>query len=42
MFLAYCTILVAALAAANYQGYVYTGLFSGEGHADRAANHYHK
>lgn len=42
LFFIYCLTLVASLALANYQGYVYTSLFTSQAHADRASNHYHK
>lgn len=42
IFTAYCVFLVALLAYANYQGYVFSGVFDSQSHAAKSANHYHK
>jgi hypothetical protein len=42
IFTTYCAILVTLLAIANYQGYVFTSLFTSVAKADKTANHYHK
>ena len=38
----YCMLLVAFLAYANHQGYVFANLFGNSQHAAQSANHYHK
>lgn len=42
IFTVYCVFLVALLAYANYQGYVFSNIFSSQSHASQSANHYHK
>ena len=42
MFGAYCAIIVATLAYANYQGYVLSSLFSSSQAASKSANRFHK
>ncbi len=41
-FTAYCVLLLALLAYANYRGYVFSNIFGNESHAAQSANHYHK
>lgn len=42
IFAFYCAALLAVLAYANYQGYVFSNIFSSESHAAKSANSYHK
>jgi hypothetical protein len=42
IFTFFCASLVAMLAYANYQGYVFTNIFDSESHAAGSSNHYHK
>lgn len=42
IFAVYCACLVALLAYANYQGYVFSNLFDSQSGANKSANHYHK
>jgi hypothetical protein len=38
----YCVILLGTFAWANAHGYVYSSFFSGQGTANKGAQHYHK
>jgi hypothetical protein len=38
----FSAIVLACFAWANANGYVYTSWFSGQGTANKSANHYHK
>ncbi|MDE1151658.1 MAG: hypothetical protein PW788_03895 [Micavibrio sp.] len=38
----YCAILLCGLAFADYRGMVFTSWMTGQGVANKAANHYHK
>ena len=42
LFTAYCVFLVSLLVYANYQGYVFSNIFSNQSHAAQSANQYHK
>ena len=42
LFIAYATIVLLAYAYANANGYVYASYFTGQGTANKTANHYHK
>lgn len=42
IFTFFCASLVALLAYANYQGYVFSNIFDSQSHAGQSSNHYHK
>lgn len=42
IFTFFCAGLVILLAYANYQGYVFSNIFSSQSHAAQSSNHYHK
>jgi hypothetical protein len=42
IFTTYCAMIIALLAVANHQGYVFTSLFTSVEKADKTSNHYHK
>ena len=43
IYIAYCVILLIALAIANYKGIIYsTYLYGEDSHAAKSANYYHK
>lgn len=42
IFTVYCIMLVALLAYANYQGYVFSNIFDSESRAVQSSNRYHK
>lgn len=41
-YIVYCILIVSTVAYSGMQGYVLAALFTGQGVAGRAANHYHK
>lgn len=42
IFAYFCASLIALLAYANYQGYVFTNIFDSQSRAAQSSNHYHK
>lgn len=42
LYLMYCLIVIGAFVFADMRGYVLASLITGQGVANRAANHYHK
>lgn len=42
IFTVFCASLVALLAYANYQGYVFSNIFDNQSHAAQSSNRYHK
>ena len=41
-FLVYAVLVLLGYAYANMNGYVYASAFTGQGTANKTANHYHK
>jgi hypothetical protein len=41
-FLVYVILVLFSYAYANWNGYVYASFFTGQGTANKSANHYHK